>query len=340
MFTSMERDGHENIKMRSFSRAATRHHHFAEYGSGRSRVFSPRRAGFTLIEVMVALAIFMLLMTIIFVPLNQAVNILHVGRSRAEVQQAAQQTINQIERELRAAITIYPNDIVPGVTDKAPYNGKAPYFAPNCDRISSTSRIDMLLPQTDDNGIVTNPVRPADYIVSYYTRRLELKDDAKSFDIIDNPVVLYRAQMPYRKSDGTDMANMDVKSTRYDDDACPSGSSLSGSSWLKQTTAGEFNLVPFSNDAGTATDTVGSHTLASPRGMGLTAPNAASTIIDYTPDTSFICEDTNDDGKIDRVTINFSLSQYDASGAGTRNGKAVGQTVRLSQIVDLPNIGK
>ena len=50
-------------------------YHRTESGRG-------RRAGFTLIEIMVALAITMILLAIILVPINLAINLMHIGRAR------------------------------------------------------------------------------------------------------------------------------------------------------------------------------------------------------------------------------------------------------------------
>ncbi|MDF2440889.1 MAG: hypothetical protein JWN98_1873, partial [Abditibacteriota bacterium] len=62
--------------------------------SSRSRAHQSR--GFTLIEIMVALAILMLMLTIILVPINLGARITHIGTARADVQQASQQLLNRI----------------------------------------------------------------------------------------------------------------------------------------------------------------------------------------------------------------------------------------------------
>ena len=64
------------------------------------------RAGFTLVEILVALGIMMLLLTVIFVPLRLGFDSFHVGNAKAQVQQAAKATTNQIEDEIRRAIYI------------------------------------------------------------------------------------------------------------------------------------------------------------------------------------------------------------------------------------------
>jgi prepilin-type N-terminal cleavage/methylation domain-containing protein len=77
MFTSMKTERHNDMKMGSLLHAASRRARPASYVPGQAGGIPSRQSGFTLIEVMVALGIFMLLMIIIFVPLNQAVNTLH-----------------------------------------------------------------------------------------------------------------------------------------------------------------------------------------------------------------------------------------------------------------------
>jgi len=58
----------------------------------------------------------------------------------------------------------------------------------------------------------------------------------------------------------------------------------------------------------------------------------------FIPDNTFICEDTNGDGKIDRVTITMTLGAFDAVGAGTSEGRSTDQRIRITQTVDLLNV--
>lgn len=329
------------------------------------------RAGFTLVEILVALGIMLLLLTVIFVPLRLGFDSFHVGNARAQVQQANKATVNQIEDEIRRAIYIYPNAELPGVTDKAPYtnNNGMPYTkskgasdksqasdsppytsqyricsgSTNVMPWNNQSRIDFLLPKTD-NGSVVNPLEPAYYLVTYYPRRLDI---TKLYDDVDNPIVLFRAQIPYKNDDGSDFKNpaptlnAQLGPERYPDStSCGSNAAKLNrdSLWLAHNVYGEANLEPLT-DTDAAGGVVGSHVLATPRGMGLVAPNVyADPTPSYQPDTSFICEDSDGDGKIDRVTINLALAQFDQGNAATRNGKPNAQSIRYSQTVDLPNI--
>ncbi|MEO6908387.1 MAG: prepilin-type N-terminal cleavage/methylation domain-containing protein, partial [Abditibacteriaceae bacterium] len=292
------------------------------------------RRGFTLVEVLVALAIFVLLLVIILVPLNMGFTMLHLGKTKVDVQTTTQRVIDRMRGDLTKAIYVYPNDVVPTVTGiptspKLPYGDPAliaagatsvpvnPYFdadpctalsetTPPQGRVSNLSRIDMLLPETN-NGNILSPVIPSYYIVTYYARR---RDVTQGYQSIDNPIVLYRAQIPFRgstvpapplpnsshpdyliKNDGTpvqpqttgevylssDTLNANIYDSRYANlGACGSNSTSVNRSaaWLQQSADGEPNLEPLTNENGAATPATpftlyGSHIAVIPVSMGM-----------------------------------------------------------------------
>ncbi len=350
-----------------------------------------RRSAFTLIEIMVALSIFLVMLAIIFVPLNLGLNLFSIGRTRANVLQAAQTTLDDMEGELRKAIVVFPNAALPNVTYtvdsagvktlKAPYGPTSainpeghPYlrvYASGygvCDAndptkaeyVDNPHRLDFLLPDTFNNGDeqvqAVMPLRAAPYLVSYYYRRQNAGVNADPFD---NPIMLYRAQMPYRENNGTivrttpndpttgrnvnllpiaqrvDATNTD--SPRYPDPtdttACGSAAVKTnrGSFWLKQlyvptdTTIGplnEPNLEPLAADSTVAPPVNGSHTAMLPKGIALVTRNAFTAAPDYTPDTTFYCADTTGDGKIDQVTISLVLGSFDDNSADRSNSQS------------------
>ncbi|HEX8234942.1 MAG TPA: prepilin-type N-terminal cleavage/methylation domain-containing protein [Abditibacteriaceae bacterium] len=338
--------------------------------------FTQRRVGFTLVEMMVTLAIMMLLFGIIFVPLNQAFNFFHLGQTRTSMQQAARQTLEQISSDLRTAVRVFPNTITPGITNQAPYkhpltgNSLPPYIevanpvaADSCKttglRRANLSRIDFIPAELDNNGTVVTPVRPARYLVTYYARRYNTQD---AYEPINNPVLLFRAQSPIRNGDNSlaktpdNKINVDTSSERYgpncdgDVDGDGNDDDGRGSAWLMQQN-GEPNFErPWPAPTGAAItsdapngNVPGSHTRAIPLGVSLTAPQAALPASDpnrnYTPLTTFTLTDSNDDGKIDQVKINLALSSYDTS--STNNGSGTppdSQKLRMSTTVDLPNV--
>jgi hypothetical protein len=267
----------------------------------------------------------MLLLTIILVPVNMALDVFHIGKARNEVQQANRLVLNQVIADLKQAVFVYPNEAMPGITDKAPYStdpntAKNPYYATGNTntRYSNVSRIDMLLPALDSNGNAITPLYASNYIVTYYTRRLAL-DDSVAYDNFSNPVVLYRAQYPITSDNGSTKYS-DTSSSRYS----------TASTWLAQNAQGEPSLSTLCSY--TPNTQSASHTLITPRDMALVAPNAISGT-SYQPDTSFICDDTDNDGKIDRVTISIHQAKYDSIGA-----QSASQQLRSTQVVDLPNI--
>jgi type II secretory pathway pseudopilin PulG len=298
-----------------------------------------RRSAFTLVEIMVALAIMMLLLAIILVPVNMALNVFHIGKARNEVKQANQVMLNQLAAELRQAVFVFPNEKMPGITDKSPYtnNNQFPYYdTATSAGVSNTARIDILLPAKNTNGSITTPLRSSNYIVTYYARRLNPKQadgiTDNPYDAYSNPIVLFRAQYPFKQDDSTAFAAYTATNSNSTNSRYPiGGSPYAGKVWLTQNGNSEPNLEALCDYSGVTS--AANHTLVTPRDMGLVAPNALDTAPSYQPDSSFTCDDTNDDGKIDRVTVNVNMAKYDALGADQKN-----QKVRLSQTIDLPNV--
>lgn len=354
---------------------------------------SPRRGthrhgAFTLVEVLVAVAIMSLLFAVILVPLRLGFDTFHIGTARSEVQQQAQLTLQQIGNDFRSAQFVFPNSRVTGVSDnqdvaspcsvpgyKSSWNYQ-PYVKKSdatdgtgspstplppsygvCDSSveawSNPARIDMLQVRRDDTGAPLNSTAGQDFIVSYYTRRLDI---TKPYDIIDNPIVLWRAQIPFRNRISSEQPgnsfdvdtetppnkNANINWTSYPDTigTCDASTGESDRSflWITHNFYGEADLEPLAANDATG-GVAGAHTLATPRGMGLVVPRANTNIAEgLVPELSFIQESTN--GKrIDRVTVNLTLAQYDQGNAASSNGEAKAQRVRVSQTFDLPSAG-
>ncbi len=148
-----------------------------------------RRKGLTLIELLVAIAILAILAGLFFAPIISSMKIVNKGQMRIDAQDAARLSLEQISREISHAVLVYDNS--------NPALGRWSY-------------VDFRLPQTrevtdPDTGqrreILVQPLRPADYVVRYYTL-LRLQHDnptnpnAGQHDPEVNPLVLYRAQIP------------------------------------------------------------------------------------------------------------------------------------------------
>ena len=392
-----------------------------------------RRSAFTLVEILVALSIFLVMLTIIFVPLNLGLNLFSIGKTRADVLQAAQGTLDRMEGELRKALVVFPNAAMPGVTytvdsmgnkiPKAPYGPTTainpeghPYLRVYdsgygvCDAndptkaeyVDNTHRLDFLLPDTfdvytkEEQVQAVMPLRPAPYLVSYYYRR---QNTSVSADAFDNPITLYRAQMPYRQHDPnviiydanySNGRNVNLlpfpqngDSSRYPDPAdttaCGANKSKTnqGSFWLKQLYVpadpmigplNESNLEPLTKSKdilGAAPaptplpEITRSHDTMLPKGVALITRNAfpdptamPPALPNYTPDTTFQCADTNNDGKIDQVTITLVLGSFDdnsadrsnsqssdrAKDSATANSGINSQRIRQTRIITLGNV--
>jgi type II secretory pathway pseudopilin PulG len=309
-----------------------------------------RRVGFTLVEMMVTLGIMMLLFGIIFVPLNQAFNFFQLGQTRTSMQQAARQSLEQISSDLRTAVRVFPNDLIPGITNQPPYNNDAPYIlqgqacsvannttTPEVERPANLSRVDFI-PAEVSNGSVVTPVRAGKHLVTYYARRLNA---AEGYEPIVNPVLLFRAQSPIRDENGTFTAdgtstgphNVDTRNTRYTALECTPRGSL----WLYQNSLGEpIGLATTAYQEPDSGTVAASDVRAIPLGVSLSVPNPATSL---TPLTTFTLSDSNSDGKIDQVKINLSLESYNTSSTSNGSGEIPKpQAVRMSTTVDLPNV--
>jgi len=339
---------------------------------------SALRQGFTLVEVLVALFVFSLLMVIILVPLNMGFTMMHLGKAQSDVQSATQEVVDQMRNDLTHAVYVFPNAQISPVTDKAPYlyydsSGDTKHYGPyvklgipeitpttapasvcgvastDASGVSNLSRLDMLLPRTNGVSILT-PLQPSYYIVSYYARRRVVVDtngNSVPYHPIDNPIVLFRAQIPYYQSDGAGYLmrgssfNADITNNRY-------GISCSdqGSWWLAESTNGEPNLEYLTESpsgyTGNDFTLYGSHVSMLPTDIGMVtgfdyrgydSNNQPITKSFYPPKSTFICADTNSDGVIDEVRLNVLLQNATPGSSGSN-----GPQINLPQVVDLPNV--
>ena len=378
-----------------------------------ARRSTSRRRGFTLVEILVAVSIMALLLAIILVPLRLGFETYHIGTARTAVQQEAQLTMQQMGKDFSRASFVFPNARIPGISDSTdatsgcslltyPSNGtgnntdwkRLPYFkstitsatgdpANSADigitnpsvAFGNPSRIDMLFLRRAANANFPASIGE-DYVVTYYPRRVDI---SKPYEPIDNPIVLYRAQYPYRYYRGSPIVTpTNARFVNFPSLSNPTAATNAVIDWNKYPAAlnsgtvdanvnrdflwithnyyGEANLEPLTRDmnrAATATpeeaiqDAIPrSHTLVIPRGMQLVAPkhnnsNDSNNTNDsgaLLPELSF-AQSSISGTRIDRVTVNMTLAQYDQIGGAAVNGQPKAQRLPVSQTFDLPNAG-
>ena len=336
-----------------------------------------RRQGFTLIEILIAVGLFLVLLAIILVPLNQAFKVFNVGRTSIALQNAADTTVKTIAADLRGAVVVFPNDELPGITDRAPYKNplyaltpanacpgagcsNAPYMIdldPNSTgdssdscanrrkfRVGNSARVDFLLPVRNSNdGSVVSPVKPEIYVVSYFTQRQKaIKEPSESFEEYENPIAVYRAKTLYQKSDGDPKTGLNTTNTRYGSGGCDSD-------WLRQ--------IPATTKA-QASATGGPPYRAAEAQIPTDADTDERSMVtprDTAVSTRFVF-DPAFPNNINRATmqpdLNFACEDSDGNGVIDRvtisltlvqyedagsDGKVTGQRVTATQIVNLSN---
>ena len=153
-----------------------------------------RARAFTLVEILVAVAILAILLGMIFKPLLMGIEVLSIGRAEREAQSTTQQVVDRMAGELRTAVKVYSNlgtfDLPTG--SQAGNNSKWHTAQPE--------RISFVPAAVDSRGKVLSPVQPAvdsagrPMVVTYWVMR---SDITQPYDALKNPRRLFRAVSYY-----------------------------------------------------------------------------------------------------------------------------------------------
>jgi len=155
-----------------------------------------RRAGFTMVEMLVSIAILAILFGLLLRPLMMALEVLSIGRGEDRIQRLSRTVIDQLTDDLQGALLVYPNL---GTFDLTTGNGTG---AAARWRTPQTARLDLVLPARDANGELETPLKPAYtpgnpnqlQVVTWWRMRY---DPTIDYDPISNPYRLYRAVHSY-----------------------------------------------------------------------------------------------------------------------------------------------
>ncbi len=166
-----------------------------------------RQRAFTLIEILVSLAIFVILIGLMFRPMLTALELLSIGSGEQKAQAVSRTVINQLTEELQGALWVYSNLEAFDLATGANADSTARW------RTAQTARIDLVLPARDANGQLLTPLRaataPGDaskpQVVTYWRMR---SDPTKPYDPELNPFRLYRAVHVYDAVTNPDSANL------------------------------------------------------------------------------------------------------------------------------------
>ena len=150
-----------------------------------------RTPGFTLIEVLVVLAILVILFGLLFVPLISGLDMASRGRSAARLQQDTRIALERLRRDLADAIYVYPTYRMPTPGSPAPF-------------VSDTSRRLFVLPARDPAGVLYQPLRfdlfpPGAPLAGNIrvVRYMPERPNPSAPYSEDNPFVLYRSVGTY-----------------------------------------------------------------------------------------------------------------------------------------------
>ncbi|MEN6305865.1 MAG: type II secretion system protein [Armatimonadia bacterium] len=168
----------------------------AKYFGRHNRIKRARRTGFTLVEVLVVLAILVILFGLLFAPMMAGIDMATSGRVHARMQDVARTAAEQIRRELANAIIVYPPPT---------------YVLDNGTAITDYSQIVFVPPKMQDGQPVT-PAQPqtwtdpatgqTEYLaIRYFVRPPNLSGSNQYNE--DNPFVLMRQEGLYRLNSTT-----------------------------------------------------------------------------------------------------------------------------------------
>ncbi len=152
------------------------------------------RRGFTLVEVLVVLAILVLLFALLFAPMIVGLDMVTDGRVRTNMQDALRGAMEQVRRDLSDAVHVYPmptmrlagEDGTLGNADDEP--------------VTDFSQIVILKAARDENSQLITPIRPSvdsDGDMEAVRYVVKLVDPEETWSS-DNPFALYRQQGYYR----------------------------------------------------------------------------------------------------------------------------------------------
>ena len=136
-----------------YRRKAGARHASGKEGGRVVRVAGSRRRGFTLTEVLVALAVMVILFALLFAPMIAGLDWVSTGRANVKLQDACRYTMETLRRELGEAVYVHRTSgaMFPGA-NAAPYD-QDDIFAPNYSQITFNP------PERDNQGRVKHPPR-------------------------------------------------------------------------------------------------------------------------------------------------------------------------------------
>lgn len=146
--------------------------------------------GFTLVEVLVVLAILVILFGLLFAPMMAGMDMAQQGKVQSRLQDVARQAAEEVQRELINAVYVYP---------------PPSYQVGTTTTVTDYSEVAFVPADTDSSGNVTTPRRPrlftyggqSEYLVVRYWVKPPDLTGGKAYDET-NPFVLMRQEGVYR----------------------------------------------------------------------------------------------------------------------------------------------
>lgn len=163
------------------------------------------RDGFTLMQLLVGLALMVIIFSLVFLPLHKSISLTQRGRQTMHMQSTVQHALEQIKGDLSRAIVVYweraglnlldaPGevDVLNNTTGQPPADGRTDLaLVLDDDRFG---RLDIVVSQRQLASVFLKMPVPSSRVITYYWRTVDPSIPYNLHPQIENTRALYRAE--------------------------------------------------------------------------------------------------------------------------------------------------